>query len=54
MKTYKTIAEIDIRFAEIKAELKNKVSDGRYRDLTSEAIYLKDIKTKMEEAQSNK
>jgi hypothetical protein len=54
MKTYKTIAEIDARFAEIKAELKSKVSDSRYRDLTSEAVYLKDIKTKMEEALSVK
>jgi hypothetical protein len=51
MKTYKTIEEIDARFAEIKALLKTKVSDSRYRDLTSEAIYLKEIKTKLEKSQ---
>jgi len=48
MKTYKTIAEIDSRFAEIKEALKSKVSDTKYRDLTSEAVYLKDLKTKIQ------
>ncbi len=49
MKTYTTIAVIDARFVEIKEALKGKVSDTKYRDLTSEAVYLKDLKTKMEQ-----
>jgi hypothetical protein len=49
MKTYRTIAEIDARFAEIKELLKTKISPSRYRDLTSEAVYLKGLKTEMEQ-----
>jgi hypothetical protein len=48
MKAYRSIQDIDARFAEIKEALKGKVSDTKYRDLTSEAIYLKDLKNRLE------
>jgi len=53
MKTYNTVQEIDARFAQIKKELDGKVTDTKYRDLTSEAVYLKDLKTKLEHNQEN-
>jgi hypothetical protein len=54
MKEFSSIKEIDARFAEIKEILKTKVSDTKYRDLTSEAIYLKELKTKLEQSATKK